>query len=150
MFKGSDYLCLMPVVVWLTLCVPRDIFHYRLSSCPLSFKGKIEDESIWDEKLFKTGKRFWVKETLEFLPLYLWIFFNMYLKEDYLKVLCCTRFLFYDYERKCPWNTVNLTQDSTSICLSFTLFGEKFLWRTSICLLCSRKSSDICRFFLVS
>lgn len=41
------------------------------------------------------------------------------------------------YKRKCPWNTVYLTEDSTSICLSFTLFGEKFLWRTSICFLCS-------------
>lgn len=64
-------------------------------------------------------------------------FFNMYLKEDNLKALCCTRFLFYDYERKCPWNTVNLAKDSTSICLSVTVFGEKFLWRTSICFLCS-------------
>lgn len=61
----------------------------------------------------------------------------MYLKKDYLKVLCCTRFLFYDYERICPWNAVNLTKDSNSICLSFTLFGKKFLWRISICFICS-------------
>lgn len=76
----KEQLTLMPVNMWLTLHVPGNIFHFKLSLCPLSFKGEKEDERVWEEQLFKTGKHFWLKETLEFVPLYLFpfeFFFNL-------------------------------------------------------------------------
>lgn len=42
----KEQLTLMPVNMWLTLHVPGNIFHFKLSLCPLSFKGEKEDERV--------------------------------------------------------------------------------------------------------
>lgn len=121
-------------------------------------RGK-EDERVWEEQLFKTGKHFWLKETLEFVPLYLFpfeFFFKlMYLKEDYLKVLCCTRTINTVFSM-ILWKKISLEYCLPNQRFNFNMLFFPIVWREisekilhvfSLLLLESPESPGICRFF---
>jgi len=102
----------------------------------------------------KQASTFWMKETLEFVPLSLLIFFFLtsVFERDYLKILCCTRTIntvFSSMKENVPGYCLPNQRFNFNM-LFFPIFwrdiSEKILHVLSLLLLRSPRSSSVCGF----
>lgn len=132
----------MPVIIWLTLHVLGNIFHFKFSLCLLSFKGKMRMKGFEMNNCSKQSSTFGARKLLN---LCLWTFENfftfIYLKEDFLKALSCTRTINTVFSM-IIWTKIPL---DTTVYLSMVQFQYYFL---SHCLVRNFYKDPPCTFFV--